>query len=118
MGKLIRHKLPAFSLPETIVALVIILSIFGMATMILAGTAKSQVSVRELTTRNLLQRYADKTLQQRDFSNNTETVEEYMLRREVGAYPEYDSLVRIHYYIYDRNHQLLADWQLLERLNE
>jgi Tfp pilus assembly protein PilV len=118
MGKLIRRRLASFSLPETIVALVIILGIFGIATAIITGTGRTHLSIQQLNATNLLRRYADSTRALKEWTNDSATAGEFVLRRQVDPYPGYDSLLRIHYYIYDVNRKLLADWLSLVRADE
>jgi len=118
MGKLIHRKIAAFSLPETIVALVIILGIFGIATVVLTGTGRTHLSVQQLNATNLLRQYADRTRTGKEWTSDSVAAGEFVLRRQVDNYPGYDSLLRIQYYIYDMNRKLLADWQSLVRADE
>ena len=118
MGKLIRRRLASFSLPETIVALVIILSIFGIATVIITGTGRTHMTVQQLNATNLLRQYADRTRALKAFNDDSISAGEFVLRREINPYPGYDSLYRIHYSIYDDNRKLLADWSSLVRADE
>ena len=118
MGKLKDRRLAAFSLPETIVSLVIILGIFGIATVILTATGRTQLTVQQLNAGNLLREYADSTVALRQWTNDSMAGGEFVFRREVTAYPDYDSVVRIHYFIYDVNRKLLSDWQTIVRTDE
>ena len=118
MGKLKANKLNAFSLPETIVALVIILSVFATATMIVVGTGRTRLTIQQLGAANLLQLYSDRSRELKEFTTDSETVDGFHLHRDVGMYPGYDSLLRVHYSIYDGNNQLLSDWQSLVRTDE
>jgi type II secretory pathway pseudopilin PulG len=118
MGKLTTRRLPAFSLPETIVALVIILGVFGLGVVVLTGTGRTHLSVEQLNAVNLLEQYADSTRTQRLWTSDSVVMGTFVLRRKVETYPGYDSLLQIHYYIYDTNRKLLADWQSLVRADE
>ena len=118
MGKLGRHRLKSFSLPETVVAMVIILSVFAIATMVLTGTGRTQLTVQQLNAANLLRVYAAKTAQGRDWSTDSVQIDGFRIRKEVSLYPGYDSLLLIHYSIRDVNNKNLADWQSLVRTDE
>ena len=115
MGELITRRCSAFSLPETIVALVIILAVFVMGTMILTGTARTGVTVKQLRANELLRQLAQKTRESRLFSTDSMVVDEFRLYRFVSLYPGYDSLLVIHYTVLDQNNKSLADWRLLVR---
>lgn len=116
MGKL--KRVAAFSLPETIVALVIILGIFGIATVVLTGTGRSYLTVQKLAAADMLRQYEERTHRLGEFTSDSTVVGEFVLRRQVQTYPGYDSLLSIHYYIYDANRKILADWQSLVRADE
>jgi type II secretory pathway pseudopilin PulG len=118
MGKLIRQRLAAFSLPETIVALVIILTVVGIATVIITGTGRNRLTIQELRATEVLRGYADSTRALKLWTSDSAVAGEFIVRRQVSPWQGYDSLLRIHYYIYDVNRKLLADWQSLVRADE
>jgi len=115
MGELALQRYKAFSLTETIVAMVIILAVFATGTMILTGTGRAGVSVQQLKANGLLQLFAHQTREMRLFSSDSEMVEGFRLYRVVSPYPGYDSLLQIHYSIFDQNNKKLADWRSLVR---
>lgn len=115
MGPLIPNRYKAFSLPETIVALVFILSVFMTATMILTGTGRTALTPQKLKAGNLLRQFAQKTREERLFVTDSVQIEGFRLYRVVSPYPGYDSLLTIHYYIADQNNKRLADWRSLVR---
>jgi Tfp pilus assembly protein PilV len=118
MGQLTTRRFAAFSLPETIVALVIITGIFGIGTVVLTGTGRTHLSAQQLNAVNLLQQYADSTRAQKLWTSDSVAMGEFVLYRQVDIYPGYDSLLRIHFYIYDANRKLLAGWQSIVRADE
>jgi hypothetical protein len=113
MGRLINSKLKAFTLLETMVALVIIFTVFGITTAVITQTALHGISIRKLRAESLLNEYAGRTIRQKEFFNAEERRDDFLLRREMTLYPGYDSLLCIHYYIYNPDRQLLHDWQQL-----
>jgi Tfp pilus assembly protein PilV len=118
MGKLKQSGVDAFSLPETIVALVIILAVFAIATMVLAGTGRTGLTAQQLNAANVLRQFAEKTQASRLFLTDSASVGDFRVYRVVSTYPGYDSLLDIHYYITDQNQKRLADWQSLVRADE
>jgi hypothetical protein len=112
MGK-INTSLKSSTILETIVALVIILTIFGIATVVFVRTTATSMSTSKLAAQQLLSAYAASTEQQRQFFNDDRRVGPFEIRRTVSASSNLPNLWQIHYYIYDRRDSLLSDWQSL-----
>jgi hypothetical protein len=104
-------KLRANSILETIVALVIILTLFGIATSFFARVGARAVSVNKLAAEQVLQAYAENTSRNEEFFNSEEQVDSFAVRRRVFPVERYPNLLLVHFYVYDRRDSLLTDWQ-------
>jgi hypothetical protein len=98
---------------ETIVALVIIITVFGTATTLFVKVAASSTSMQKLTTENILKNYATKTEEEKLFFTDEETIDGYRVKREVTALDNIKNMILIHFYIFDQNNKILNDWQQL-----
>jgi type II secretory pathway pseudopilin PulG len=104
-------KLKGNTILETIVALVIILTVFGIATTIFARVVAGSVPMKKMAAEQVLKIYAETTRQQHDFVDSDEKIDSFIVRRRVTEMKDYGNLWRIHYTIYDQDNSLLADWQ-------
>jgi len=110
MGKMTAF-LKSSTLLETIVALVVIVTIFGIATVLFVRITATSMSTTRLAAQQLLSSYAANTEQQRQFYNDDKIIGHFEIKRTVEASRNIANLWQIHYYIYDRRDSLLSDWQ-------
>ncbi|HTC00444.1 MAG TPA: hypothetical protein VK705_07160 [Ferruginibacter sp.] len=113
MGTVKIYRLRGNTILETIVALVIIITIFGTATTLFVKVAASSTSMQKLTAENILKTYAIKTEEQKLFFTDEEEINGYRVKREVTAMDNLKNMTMIHFYIFDQNNKLLSDWQQL-----
>jgi hypothetical protein len=113
MGRLIGHKIKATTILETVIALVIITVVIGIATTIFVRVSSTSVSMQRLKAEGILTTYALKVNKEQLFFNAEEQVDQFRIKRDVSELNESTTLYRIHYYIYDQNNKLLGDWQQL-----
>ena len=111
MGRLNRHKIKAATLFETIVALVIVSMIFGIATTIFVRVSAGSVSIKKLRAAGILKDYSEKVRRNRLFFDDDEKADSFEIKRIVTAEDNFTKLWRIHYYIFDNKKTLLSEWQ-------
>lgn len=116
MGRVIKNRVPgarlkAESLFETIVALVIILTLFGIATTLFVRVESSTVSMKKMSAEQVLRAYAETTRREHQFFDSQEMIDSFTVKRQVVAMDQYSNLWRVHYYIFGRANELLAQWQ-------
>lgn len=113
MAVLRKARLRAGTLLETMIALVIIVTIFGIATMVLVRVTAGSASVRKLRAERILERYAEDTRRQGLFTDEERSLDSFIIRREVKGTDISKNLWQIHYIIYDQGRIPLAEWQQL-----
>ncbi|HXB10135.1 MAG TPA: hypothetical protein VNW04_23590 [Puia sp.] len=115
MGALKKYSpgLKAATILETMVALVILVVIFGIAITLFIRVGAGPVSLKRVQAEQLLNDFSNTTRRQGEFVDADRRVNGYTLRRRVTAMDDHHTLWRIHYYIYDRDGQLLLEWQQL-----
>jgi hypothetical protein len=113
-----KYRLPASSILETVIALVIIMTIFGIATVLFVRVTASSGSVKMLIADQLLKEYAERTERRQQFFDSEDRIDGYELRRKVVRSDAWPRLCTIHYYIYDRNTQLLQEWQQIAIIHD
>lgn len=96
---------------ETVVALVIILAVFGAATRIIVSVTSASMSVKRLTAEQLLKAYAENTERQKQFYDADTLAGRFRIKRTIVTGGSYPNLCQIHYAIYDTRDSLLAQWQ-------
>ncbi|HEY4208134.1 MAG TPA: hypothetical protein VGM31_15020 [Puia sp.] len=110
MGKLTIIRVKANSILETTVAMVIILTVFGIATFVFVRVSATAANTGRLQAHQVLMEYAARTEKDQEFFDDRQMIDSFEVRRYVQGQPT-GALWKIHYYIYDRNHLLLSDWQ-------
>jgi Tfp pilus assembly protein PilE len=106
-------KLKGNTIIETIVALTIILIMFGIATTLFVETIKEQDSLKTMKARGILQLYVNRTVSEKHYYNSSEKVNDFILEREITDTHKSINLVRIHFLILDRNENIISEWNQL-----
>lgn len=103
-------KIKASTILETVVALVIILAIFSIATSIFINTAKVSVSIQKIKAREFLKVYAQKTKDEKLFYDEEQKEEDLIVKRELISNYKETSLITFRFSVYDINEVELASW--------
>jgi hypothetical protein len=111
MGKVTLYRIRSTTILETIVALVVILTVFGTATTLFVRISATSTSVKMLSAQQVLKAYAENTEQQQLFFDEDRVIGRFEIKRQVSASGNFVNLWQIHYYIYDQNSVLLSQWQ-------
>jgi type II secretory pathway pseudopilin PulG len=106
-----RGKAKASTILETIVAMVIITTIFGIAIFVFVRSGLTATSQKKMKAEQVLKLYATKTRLQGEFFDTDEQIDSFEVKRQVVSLNEFSKLWRIHFFVYDPGHVLLAQWQ-------
>jgi len=110
------HKrLSAATIVETIVALVIILVLFGITTTLVVQITTSSFSVKKIKAGQLIQQYAVQTGKEKAFFDEEWVRDEFSVQRAVVEYGKRPNLVAVTFSVYN-NKQLVSRQQRLYRL--
>ncbi len=110
MGRLTIKRIGGATLLETIVAMVIIFLVFGIATTIMVRVSATSVSMRKVRAEGVLKSYAFHIRQQRLFFDGDEVVDSFRIKRTAASAATGNRLWRMHYAIYDRDSIVLYQW--------
>lgn len=117
MGTLMNKRLPAASIIETIVALVITLVLFGITTTILVQTSLSSPSVLKVRANQLINQVAVETREGSRFFDEEITVQNLKVRKKVEAYKQQKNLVSITFTVIDQRDSALVTEQRIMKTN-
>lgn len=116
MGTIKCRRVPGSTIVETIVALVVILVIFGIATTVFVQVSLHSFSVRKQQAAALLNEYAVSTGEQHSFINEEVTKDGLLLKKEVSGYPGNDQVTVITFEVKDHNNEILGTQKRLFRI--
>ncbi|MNV84118.1 hypothetical protein D3C71_1779740 [compost metagenome] len=106
MAKLKKSKVRASTLLEVIVAMVIILIVFVMATGIFTNVIGSAPSVRQLQIRSIGSAIIQESLYQRNWNNETIQVDSIIFQKTVAPYQDSPNLLQINVVALERGKEL------------
>jgi type II secretory pathway pseudopilin PulG len=107
MAKLKTIRLKAFTILETMVALTIVLLMFGMMSSLLIQINKGSYSSRKLKAHELLNSFIISMNQRDTFYNSTINIDGYILRSQCAGWEGYPNLVKSKFEIYDERGGLI-----------
>jgi hypothetical protein len=114
MAAIINKRVSGTTIVETIVALVIILALFGIAvTVVVQVTAQSATSVK-LKAAQAINEYALNTARHKSFVSEEIVVDGLAIAKEVSPY-RYDNVLAVTFTVYDKNRQILQAEKRLYR---
>jgi hypothetical protein len=106
-----RKRTAASSLLEVLIAMILILLVFGIAMTISANVFRSSLSVKKIRAQALLQDILLKLEQNKTNSTQTYTLGDLRIEQEISAYPAGEQLIEVHLTAYDENQQQVAELQ-------
>lgn len=102
-----KHKLPASSILEVVVSMVIIVMVMGISLMIYSNVVRQSLSARQLKAQFLLQQAMLKA--DAGSLKETEVVDQWQITQEIKPYEFGVRLVSVHLSAYDDSHNLIAE---------
>src|SRR5688500_580384 len=106
MGTIIQKRLPGATIVETIVAMVIILVLFGMATTIFVQVSRHSFSMKRQQAADLINAYSLATGEERSFVNEEISKDGFVLKKEVVSYRGHEQLTAVTFRAMDSNNEL------------
>ena len=113
MGKLKTYSLKSSTIIETIIALTIILIIFGIATTLFANIMNSTDSIKKIKAKNILESYAYQTVEEKLFFDSNEQVDEFIINRSIIDVTNSNNILKIHFSISTDQKLLICEWDQL-----
>jgi Tfp pilus assembly protein PilE len=107
----ITKKVRASTILEVVIAMVVIILVFGIAMMIYTNVMRMSLSVKKLKAQAILQETLLIAEQNTKNSNQTLTVGDFRVEEEVKTYQNDNHLSEIHLTAYDANQQKIAELQ-------
>lgn len=114
----LNHKLKAASLLETILALVITMLVFGIASMVYVNVLKSGITLSALTARQKLEVLAEETKRSKTFVSETVKEEGYTIEKSIEPYQGNTSLLKMELQVIDEQGKVLAEYKELLLLGD
>jgi hypothetical protein len=115
MGKIANKRLSAATLVEAMVAMVIILVIFGITTTVLVQTSLRSFSVKRIKAAQLVNTLFAKTISERSFFNEEVTLDGWIIRKDVQQYNGNNRVLEIKIIVLDDDSNELENEQRLIR---
>jgi Tfp pilus assembly protein PilE len=110
-GSKLKGRLPASSILEVIVSMVIIVIVFGIAMMIYTNVLRLSLSAKKLKAQALLQETMLKAEHSSENTSQSVTVDDFRIEQEVKPYQDNAGLTEIHLTAFDPNQQKIAELQ-------
>lgn len=108
-GKISKHALPASSILEVVVSMVVIVMVIGIAMMIYTNVMRLSLSERQLRAQVVLQ----EAILEAEFPKNSQsmdpTSEGWTVEKTQAPYEGGDQLWQIHLTVYDDQHQKISE---------
>jgi outer membrane PBP1 activator LpoA protein len=116
MGKIKFKRYPAATLVETIVALVIILALFGIASTVLIQTNKVSYSTKKIKADYFIDQFARETDQQKSFSDNQIEMDLFTIKKKIDENKFQQKVVLMRFSAIDKNGRLVTYQNRIFRL--
>lgn len=101
-------KLSASSVLEVVIAMVIIIVVFGITMMLYANVTKSVLSVQQLRAQAILKELFTEKSNANDFSNNTFVIQDISVTQTTENFKTDNDLVIVKLEAFDLNNKSLA----------
>ncbi len=109
-GKL-NSKIKGSTIVEVVISMVVIVTVFGIAMMILSNVLRFSLSAKKLRAQAILWEVMLKTEQTKDNTAQTFTIDDFRVEQEAKTYNDNANLIEIHLVAYDRNQQKVSELQ-------
>jgi Tfp pilus assembly protein PilE len=104
-------KANASTLLEVVIAMVIIILVFGMAMMIYANVLRLSLSAKKIKAQAVLQDIALKAEQTGQYATGSLTIDDFRIEQEIKPFNNDTLLNEIHLTAYDLNQQPITELQ-------
>ncbi|NOW98924.1 hypothetical protein [Mucilaginibacter sp. SG564] len=112
-------RLSASSLMEAVIAMVIMVLVFGIAMMIYTNVTRLSLSVRKIRAQAILQERLYQTVKNGNTDNQHIQVDEFEIEQKVSPFGPGSGLIQIELTAFGENHQQLVQLQqIISHANE
>jgi hypothetical protein len=115
MGKIVHKRLAAATIIETIIAMVIILVLFGITTTVLVQTSVRSFSIKRIKAEQLVNTFFIKTTKEKTFFNEEVVLDEFVIKKVVENYKGNDHLLAVRIIVSDNSKDEMINEQRLMR---
>ncbi|MCX6232971.1 MAG: hypothetical protein NTZ33_15685 [Bacteroidetes bacterium] len=105
-------KIPASTLPETIISLIILLSCFSIAVMLISSLYKETISEKECFLHFKLQEFKSKTLNEHRYFDESVQYRDFLLVKRVSPSKYCSDLIYIKFYTLNDKQDTLLKQEL------
>lgn len=116
MGKIINKRVPAATIVETVVAMVIILVMFGITTSVLVQTSLHSFSVKKIKAAHIINDYFSKTAEENLFFNEEVAKDGFVVKKEIENYRQNGQVIAITVSVLDNNSDVIQVQKRLFRV--
>lgn len=113
-------RIKASSLLETIIALMVIMIVFGIAMTIYVNVMKNSTSLSELKASLKLEELARETKEKKSYFDESFNDESTLIEKKVKKYNDREGLLLLDFQAYDKTNKRLAERKeiILDKTNE
>ena len=115
---LLKHILKATSLIETVVALVMIMSVFSIGMMVYFNVIKSSYSLQQLKASLMLNELSKVTKEKKSFFDEQDSTETLVIYKRISKYENMENLVLLELEVLSKDSTKLASRRELVELDE
>jgi hypothetical protein len=108
MGKIKLIRLSAATLVETIIALVIIMAVFGITAIVLIQTNTTSFSVKKIKADNFINQFANETEYAKSFFDDQKELGSFIVQKKIEENRFDLSVEFIKFSVFDRNGKLIS----------
>lgn len=105
------QRVKASTVLEVVIAMVIIVVVFGIGMMITGNVLRANLSIQHLRAKQILKDELIKAEEEKDPQNATLRIDDIEIERYIIDSTGFEGVRRIYLKAYDRNHQLIAEVQ-------
>lgn len=116
MGKIKWIRLSSATLVETIIAMVLILVIFGITTTVLMQTGNVSLSTKEIRARYAVNKYALQTEKEKSFFDEQKEVSLFTIQKRIQESKFNKNLVVVQFSVIDPNGNLINSQKRIFRI--
>ncbi len=107
----LNYAVAASTLVEVLISMIVIVVVFGIALMIFANVIRFSPSEKQLTAKALLNDMLLKTEEQKTFSDQSTTKNQFFIQQTVLPYGNVNGLISIKLTAFDQHQQKVAEIQ-------
>jgi type II secretory pathway pseudopilin PulG len=116
MGKIMQQRVSGATIVETIVAMVIILVLFGITTTIFVQTSLHSLSVKKIRAAQLANEFYITMIDEKNFDNEEVTKDDFLIKKNIEVYSKNSNVLAITITVLDNNDKEIETQKRLIRL--